>query len=718
MDQTNNRIAEAYNATRTKNVRSATLERLRITWDAHALVEGMPQQLQLGEGYYHILDHISLPVSTDDLILGRIAEEVPDREGEALLERTAREWRRAIPDWMPDGGHECFAWERLLELGLPGLEDLARSELDRRIDLGESGEHLNFLRGAVRIYQAVRNYARRYSQAASGVNGQGKLAKNCAAIAEGPPESFAEALQLVWLVGFTYCTMGAVNATLTFGRMDELLLDFYRADVELGRITRDEAGDMIEDFYCKNNLILGRGEHQMSQCADNDTGWLRNPSYDSPQYVAIGGRFRSGLSGFNELTPLFIERIVPEFENPVMIFRHTVGTPDYLWSMICDKMRDNASVMIYNDEAVIPAMIHSGIERQDAVTYTMYGCNWPTIPGIERGHGGCGVILPSLVLESIASGDEPVSMDEVYDRFAKSVKAETEVRFQRFRKERTKWLESGPGALRIDDCFQEGPVAHARSWRLGSVRYPSFLCTAKHIGTAADCMAAVDYLVFASKKVTMGDLRSALADNFRGHESLRHMCLSAPKFGQDDDLADGHARRILDTVTEVLDVASRRGSPDEIVVFRSLTTDMSHIRTGENLGATPDGRLAGRPVSDNSSPYPGSCTKGATAMFRSLSKLPFKRFNSGALNVRLQRGMVAGDEGLHRLAALLRTYFTMGGLQVQLSIADTDELRHAQLYPEAHRDLMVRITGYSAIFVDMCRSAQDEIIRRQAMGNN
>ena len=142
---------------------------------------------------------------------------------------------------------------------------------------------------------------------------------------------------------------------------------------------------------------------------------------------------------------------------------------------------------------------------------------------------------------------------------------------------------------------------------------------------------------------------------------------------------------------------------------------MRHIRFGAETGATPDGRCAGEPLSENTSPYPGSCTEGITAMFRSIAKLPLDGINSGALNVRMQPRMVSGQAGLERLVGLLRTYFNMGGLQIQISLADTEELRDAQIHPEAHRDLMVRITGYSAVFIDMCEKAQDEIIRRQEM---
>jgi len=191
------RVEEAVADLRYKDVRSTTLERLRVTWEADVHVQGLPQQLQLGEGLYYLLDNIAVPVSQHDLILGRILEEVPDEEGEKYFQEKIKAWNgRAIPPWMSDGGHECFAWDRLICLGLPGLEDFAQRELDRRIAAGENSAHLDFLRGAVRVYQAFRNCARRYATVAREA-GLEKPAANCEAVAERPPETFAEGLQLL-----------------------------------------------------------------------------------------------------------------------------------------------------------------------------------------------------------------------------------------------------------------------------------------------------------------------------------------------------------------------------------------------------------------------------------------------------------------------------------------------------------------------------------------
>lgn len=699
-----------------KDIRSTTLERLHKTREADLHVQSLPQPLQLGEGLYHLLDHIDLPIADNDLLLGRILEEVPDTQGEAFFQATVADWDgRSIPPWMRDGGHECFAWDLLLELGLNGLEARARASLAKHLASGASAETLDFLRGAVRVYEAFRHYARRYAGRARDA-GMDEAGTACLAIADHPPQNFAEALQLIWLVGHVYCTMLAANATLTFGRLDVLLQPFYRRDLADGRLSRMQAGALIADFYDRNNLILGRGEHQMSGGSPTETGWQRNLTYDAPQYVVLGGYRADGSATADDLTDLFLEQVDPRFENPVIVFRYTSDLPAKTWRLACEKMRDNASFMVYNDENVIPAMQHCGIDAADAIHYTMHGCNWPDIPGRQHQVGYHQAVLPGYFLEALAGfSDERPSMDALYKHLIECFRREITDHCEQMRQARRSWASQGPGVLRVDDCFSVGPIEQARSWSVGGVQYPTLTCAISGIATAADCLAAVDELILRSGLVTLDELRSALASDFSDAEALRQLCLRAPKFGQDDDRADAHAVRLLHEVLAEIDRACHLGTDDAVIVFRCLETDMRHIRLGAELGATPDGRKAGAPLSENTSPYPGSCRHGLTAMLKSVAKLPLQGINSGALNIRLQPDWVRSEEGLDRLAALLRTYFDLGGLQCQLNVVSLEQLRAAQQNPEQHRDLMVRITGYSAVFVDMAPHAQDEIIRREEM---
>ncbi len=710
------RVDEAIDRLRYKPVNSTTLERIRVTRRADERVSDLPQPLQLGEGLNYLLEHIAVPVAPNDLLVGRIEEEVPDEAGEAFFLQSCEMWKgRSIPPWMPDTGHECFAWERLLEMGLPGLEGYAGRELDRRLAAGEKGEQLDYLRGAVRVYQALRLYARRYATAAcdAGLEQSGSW---CRQVADHPPQTFAEAVQLMWLVGNVYCTMISYNPTLTFGRMDELLLPFYLKDIENGSITPQAAGDLIEDFYCKNNLILGRGEHQMGLGSEKDTGWARNLSYDAPQYVVLAGRRWDGSPVANELTGLFLERVVPRFENPVVVVRYTDDLPADVWRLVCEKMRDNSSMMVYSDDKIIAAMEHCGIEPEDAVTYTMHGCNWPDIPGKQRAFYTGFIQLPWILRKLVLSHDQNIAgIDDLYTGMIHAVREKLDKHTDWFRGVRADWDEKAPGPLRVDDCLLEGPIAMARSWTLGGVKYPNIVLSITGLATAADSIAAIDELVFKSGKVSMDKMVSLLQDDFADDERLRQLCVHAPKFGQGDARVDGHAVRLLESVHGELDAAGRKGSSDEVSIFRCLETDMRHIPFGKELGATPDGRQAAEPISENTSPAPGSCIKGLTAMLGSLAQLPFDRVNSGALNLRMQPEHFAGDKGLDLLAGLLRTYLDMGGLQIQLSFASVQQLRDAQVNPEQYRDLMIRITGYSAAFVDMTRKAQDEIIRREEL---
>jgi formate C-acetyltransferase len=570
------RIDEALAALRHKDVRSTTFERLRLTHKADRRAHRLAQPLQLGTGLYDLLDHISLPVAEHDLILGRISECVPDVEQERFYRATVDAWGgRGIPPWMRDGGHECFAWDRLLKLGLPGLQAVVQGELRHRAP-GLSQAQLDYLRGAVRVYQAFRHYARRYAQAAR-MAGLDAAAARCARLADHRPRTFAEALQLIWLVGHVYCTMLAQNPTLTFGRIDELLLPFYERDLTRGYLARDDAGDLIEDFYCKNNLILGRGEHQMGGRSAKDTGWTRNLTYDAPQYVVLGGQRADGSPPANDLTVLFLERIVPRFENPVIVLRYTPDLPEPVWQLACAKMRANASMMVYNDQDVIPAMVHAGIAPQQAISYTMHGCNWPDIPGRQRAIHTHFLRLPQIFLDALsAAGDRVDSVDALYERFAALLRREIEDQCDRVRRLRSGWDRQIPGTLRVDDCFLDGPIEHARSWEVGGVRYPTVVFAIAGIATVADCFAAIEELVFVAGQA-LDTLAAALRVGFAGHEMLRRRCLAAPKFGQDDDRADVHAVRALHIVLSEIDRACHLDSEDALIAFRCLETDMRHL---------------------------------------------------------------------------------------------------------------------------------------------
>jgi len=274
-----------------------------------------------------------------------------------------------------------------------------------------------------------------------------------------------------------------------------------------------------------------------------------------------------------------------------------------------------------------------------------------------------------------------------------------------------------PGFLRLDDCFLEGPVDRATDWLAGGVDYHHCIIQIGGLATAADSLAAIQSVVSSSGAVTMEGLRRALAVNFEGQDDLRARLVAAPKFGNDLDLPDELAARLVNGICDDIALANASAPERLYRMIPCVSTDMQHIAMGAKLGATPNGRLAGEPISENQSPSPGQDRRGLTALLSSLSRLPFRRITGGPLNLRVHPSLVSGDDGLERFAAALRTYLDRGGLQVQVSCVGRETLRAAQENPDAYRDLTVRITGYSAYFVDMSRLAQDEIIGRSEIAS-
>ena len=792
-------IEEAIHSLRYKPVNSTTLERLRLCVEANKHVSGLPQAQEIGHGLGYILDNISIPVEPHDILIGRISEEIPDEEGERFFAETISTMGTR-PLWMNDGGHESFRWDILLQQGFVGLETAAKEELcrlkNRRSAISEVDglatveDTIIFVEGTVLIYQAFRNYTRRCAQSAKEA-GLLDAAECLTAIADNPPANFREALQLIWTLELVYCTICAINPTLTLGRLDKLLIDFYRNDIKNGILDEESASDMIIDFYCKNNIILGRGEHQLSYGDAKDTGWDRNLCYDAPQYLTLGGFDSSGfdISDFNstdfdsseinsseinssnfdsklkcvdnELTMLFIKNIVPRFKNPLIVYRYCSQSDPDIWRALCDKMAEGSSVMIYNDHIIIDSMIKSGVNPNDAVEYEMFGCNWPSVSGnsVTPLVLHCSYTHYMLdLLDEICTKEagnqsnanqidinqsnadqidvEQININIFYQRLEAHAKSIITDAFLKCKNRALDWPKHRPGTLRVDDCFMQGKEKKPYAKDAGALDYTIFLFVASHIGSAVDCITALDKLVFIDKKVTLNEINSALRDDFRGHEYLRQLCKNAPKYGQDNDLSNKHAKLLIDLhhriindldpniertntvindLSPIIEGSNLCESNSQGVILSSFETDNFHVITGEQTGATPDGRLYGTHLSQNASPTWGSCINGLTALLMSAAKTPKDLIASGALNVQINKSFLADPVGRKLFPDVVKTYFDSGGLQIQCTITSLEELRAAQENPDRYRDLMVRITGYSVSFVDMSTKSQDAFIAREEM---
>lgn len=715
-------MEETLEMLRSKPAESTLTERWFLLEEARASVQGLSQPLQMGKGLEYILERASLPVEEYDLLLGRFIDKVPTPEEEARFWEIWKDDKPlSNPITMYNGGHITLDWKHILSRGIPGYIEMAERRLEEERSAGAEQSTLDFLEGMALTYRAIQRYIVRYGEAAAQA-GLDEMGQICQVISSGPPETFHQALQLMlFVLNVYYIYAGNINTTLTYGRMDDLLLPYYEADCKAGRLTREDAGCLMDVFNCMASLPLGRGEHQMADPSQGGciTGWQRNHVFDDPTYVVIGGYSNTTDYTVNPLTKLMLERIHPRLENPVYIYRWTKNDPADVWELLCDKLRQNASILVYNDETMIPAMQNAGIAPEDAVDYTLHACNWPDVPSYSV-VDTIGGPIPKMIMAALLEGDalrrNYASLDELYEAVAQDFRKLVQEHFAAYRARYRSGKPLPAGVLNFTDCFTDGTLERARGGNDGGVRYPAIYTLVRNIGTAADMMAALEQVVYQEKSCTLEEMARALADDFAAEPGLLANCLQAPKFGTDNDTADRHAVRLLTMLLDIIDQEScnEQGERD-VISFNVTITDMFHIQEGATLCATPDGRRCGAPLSENLSPTVGQ-VESVTALLNSVSKLPFGRIHAGAFNLRLRGDLVKGDEGLHRLMTLAETYLEDGGMQCQVSVADTAELRRAQEHPEDYKDLMVRITGYSAVFVDMSRNAQEEIIRRDEMG--
>ncbi len=709
-------IETAIRLLREKPVNSTLVERHFLLYEAWDKFADFPHPLMLGHGLSYILERASLPIEEHDLLLGRFDDHVPTDDEEARLQAL---WAERAPETNPlvvqNGGHLTLDFEPLINGGIVGYIKRCEARLAKASTDGEEETAMVFLEGMLLVYKAILSYIGRYAEAAKRA-GIGDCAKICENLTKHAPSTFREALQLILFVYNVYLVYaGQSIACINVGRLDNMLLPLYKNDIKNG-ISEDELGAYIDDFSAKMSLHLGRGEHQLDRLDDNYnyTGWRRNPAFDSPGYITIGGYSDENAQKTNPLSLLFANHIHPMLKNPVYICRYTKDTNEELWDIISEKVTQNASVLLYNDETLIPAHLHIGADKHDAINYSVHPCNWADMGGGSVEVGSMRVVLPIVLNDVLHSGVHFECMDDIFkatcDRYEELLRPV----FAKYR-EKFNGEPIRDGFLSLDDCFLEGPMEKARGVRCGGVKYPIVYTCLRAIGTTTDMLCAVESLVFDKKVCTLDELVKIADGDFKDRPDLLKLCKNSPKYGTDNAISDAYAVRLMYELLDVIDrVATNENGVRDVYTLNVTVNDSNHIYYGAETGGTVDGRFGGTPFSENLSPTVGTAT-GVTALLNSASKLPFERIHSGVLNIRLSKSAVRGDNAAAHIKALIKSYFDNGGMQLQFSIADTDELRRAQRCPDEYRDLLVRITGYSAVFVDISKPGQDEFIRREEL---
>lgn len=734
-------VEEAIAALTEKPLKTTSFQRIKLLGDIKNACFGLPQPLAFAKAMSYLLENVDTPVCDTDVIAGRYVDKVLTKEEEEYFRAFVADRKNLYRTTIFETGHCTLDWEDLIKSGLVGLKARAEKSLEKY--RGDKDKEI-FLQGAIGFYDAVIAFAKRYAAAAEKA-GKSDVAAALDAIAVRAPESFLEGVQLWWLIAFIDCAYVTANPTLSLGRPDVFLYDLYNKDKARG-VSDERIEEIITDYYCKHNLIMGRGEHQLGD-ESNTTGWDRILNFDAPQYLHLAGTDKNGLPVVNELTTLFARCIRPILKNPVVVVRYYEGMADEhpdLWHIFMQKAKESCSLMFYNDNDVISAFRKVGVPLPDAREYEHFGCNWaglgknscwlmsaPRSPHFSpdstpeekeelkesyyRTHRANGWTqdFMEVARELNEKSVPPESIDEFYAAFNERVRKFVTFKLENMKKELLVRNRHPSAVLTVGDCFRVPPIETATANNASAAKWHFQIQTLICFASLVDMFTAVDKLVFRDKKYTLSELFEAVDANFEGYLPVLTACRKVNKFGSDDELSNYHAARVLKDYLEIVQKSSvPYAEKYGIVLMPSIQSDTHNMRMGAASGATFDGRLAGEPFSQNSRPSFGSCVNGITGMFSSLLKLPMNGLASGSLNLDIQPKDFRGVGGTKLLGSLIKTYLDGGGLHVQVSCQDVGEFIDAQAHPEKHRDLVVRVTGYSGIFVDFSKQVQDYVIER------
>jgi len=549
-----------------------------------------------------------------------------------------------------------------------------------------------------------------------------KVADVCTHVPAHAPRDFHEALQYYWFCHLAVIT--ELNGWDSFspGHLDQHLLPFYRKGLEDGTLTPERARELLEAFFVKFNNHPAPPKVGVT-AAESGT-------YTDFANINIGGLLADGSDGSSEISHLLLD-IADEMHlvQPSSNLQLARKTPDaLLHRALCVIRKGYGFPSIFNTDAVVKEQLRQGKTLEDARAGGCSGC-------VETGAFGkeayilTGYFNLVKVLElALHDGLDPrtgkplglrtgapgsfASFDVLFAAFRKQLHHFIEVKIrgnQVIEQMYATWMPAPFLSVITDDCIRKG-----KDYNAGGARYNNTYIQFVGIGSLTDCLAAVKQTVFDDKAMPLGDLVKALDANFEGKEILRQRLVNRThKYGNDDDYADDLAVRAFDVLVEEVD--GRPNTKGGRYRVEMLPTT-SHVYFGSVTGAMPDGRKAGLPLSEGISPVQGADRQGPTAVFKSAAKMDHIKTGGALLNMKFTPALLADEDGIVKLGHMVRAYFRMNGHHVQFNVVRAETLRKAQAEPEAYRDLIIRVAGYSDYFCDLARELQEEIISRTEHG--
>ncbi len=636
-------------------------------------------------------------------------------------------------------GHFVANFEKAMHKGFGTIREEAQAKMDAMEGalFGSDAAKYNFYRAVAIVCDGMITLSKRYAKESERFASAEKnparrkelleMADSLNWIMANPCRTFHDAIQCMFLYQIGLC-LDAQQHGISFGRVDQYLGPFYEADIAAGRITHERAQELLDLFYLK--------------VAEMNKIWpyfatLSGPGYTSGQLMTIGGVTRDGRDATNPVSYMMLQsagRLV--LHDPPQSLRIHRGTPRELWDAAIETTQIAGGVPTFeNDDVIIPALAARGLPIESARNYCLIGCVEPQGCGDEWAcPGGTGTEsffnLLNAFLLAINNGCNPMpgpdgkrggqvglptgylyemqKFEDVLDAVKKQI--EYFVNWHVSLVNTWEYVASEHMQLPLLSATIDGCMESGRDVMNGGAKYNSTGNAGIAIGNITDSLAVVKYMVYDKKLISAKELYEALMTNWEGKEDLRQFILNeAPHYGNDSEYADEFAKWVSDVYGNAVNSATGpRGR-----YAAGLYPVTTHVLYGLSTAASPDGRKTGEPLADGISPVQQRDISGPTAVLKSVATIDQMKFSNGTLlNMKFHPTALSNETGRAKLIALIRTYFALGGMEMQFNIVSAKVLREAQKTPEEYRDLVVRIAGFSAYFVELYKASQDDIIKR------
>ena len=635
--------------------------------------------------------------------------------------------------------HLAVNYERVLREGLRGYEERVK-KLRAMLDLTDPDaiDKNVFYKAVLIVIDAVRRFAARYSELAANLAEKEKdtkrrdeleeISRICARVPYEPAASFREAVQSVWFIQLIL-QIESNGHSLSYGRFDQYMYPYYIRDIREGIISEEEALELLTSLWIKTLTInkVRSQAHTLSSAG--------SPMY---QNVTIGGQTTDHQDAVNELSFLVLRSVAQtRLTQPNLTVRYHRNINKHFFDECIEVMKLGFGMpALNNDEIIIPSFIKWGVREEDAYNYSAIGCVETAVPGKwgYRCTGMSYINFPRVLLCAMNNGVDLTSGKRFtkgygYFRDMQSYE-ELLTAWDKTVREMTRYSVIVENAIDkaserdvpdilcsalTDDCIGRG-----KTIKEGGAVYDFISGLQVGIANMADSLAAIKKLVFEEKRITPAELWDAILDDFQTPENRRvqEMLINdAPKYGNDDDSVDQLVVEAYDSyLDEIKKYPNTRWHRGPIGGIRYGGTSSISANVGQGMGtkATPDGRNAFEPLAEGCSPAHNADRNGPTAVFKSVSKLPTEKITGGVLlNQKMTPQMLSTEENKQKLEMLIAAFFNrLHGYHVQYNIVSRETLLDAQIHPEKHKDLIVRVAGYSAFFNVLSRKTQDDIIAR------